>query len=99
MLNLVQVLTKARGVLAAVAGITPIKTDDAFVALLDAFLADATLLGWLETKVQQSDDGTLSLESTPPVAIQEALERHRLTFPQVLEAIPVIIQLWRMFRG
>lgn len=99
-LNLVQVLTKARGVLAAVAPITPLKSDDALVTLLDAILADATLFGWVENKVINAPaDGALSLEASPPVAIQAALEAKKIPWQQLVDALPVIIQIWRMFRG
>jgi hypothetical protein len=98
-LNLVQVLTKARGVLAAVAPLTPIKSDDAFLALLDAVLEDAELFGYVHQKVNDEADGKLSLESTPPVAIQGALEQRGIAFKQLLDAIPVIISLWKLFRA
>lgn len=98
-LDLRSILTKVRNFLAAIAPLTPIKTDDSLVAVLDAVLVDADLFGWLSAKVDQSASGVLSLETDPPVALQVVLEQRSINWQQLLSALPVIIEFVRMFRG
>jgi hypothetical protein len=93
-IDLRSALTKIRSFLAALAPVTPIKLDDAFVVLIDAALFDASIFGWLETKAQQPD-GTLSLEGEPPTALRLALEMRGLNWGIVLASLPTLIQLIR----
>lgn len=92
-------LEKARSFLAAIAPITPLKTDDELPGLIDAILADASLLGWFEAKVAASDAGVLSLESTPPVALQVVLEQRKINWSRLIELLPAIIQVIGVLKG
>lgn len=98
-LNIRAALTKARAVLVVVAPLTPLKTDDALIPVIDAFLADADMMGWLKAKAAAPPpaDGTLSLEAEPE-ALQLALARNKIDFAKVMAALPVILELIRMFR-
>lgn len=91
-------LTKARAVLSRLAPITPIKTDDALVVLIDAALEDATVFGWLKAKAEQPE-GTLNLEADPPVALQGALELRGLQWTSVVEVAPHLIAILRILGG
>ena len=92
-------LEKARSFLAALAPITPIKSDDALVVVIDALLADAGLFGWFEGKVADNVGGVLSLESTPPIALQVTLEARKIDWAKLIEMVPTIISLLKLFRG
>lgn len=85
-------LARARAGLAALAPLTPLKSDDALVALIDAIIADAALFSFVERKVAARQDGTLSIEGAPPVALQAALELRGITWQQVLTYLPVLIE-------
>ena len=87
-------LTRLRGMLAALAPITPLKLDDAFVVLIDAALADAAVFGWLQAKAEQPE-GTLSLEGEPPVALQAAMQLRGINWGTVLSSVPILIQILR----
>jgi hypothetical protein len=92
-------LSKVRAFLVAAAPLTPIKSDDAAIVVIDALLHDGRLFGWFGTKVAEDDNGVLSLESTPPVALQVVLEQRQIDWAKLLEFLPTIITLVRMFRG
>ncbi len=92
-------LEKVKAVLLIIAKFTPgIQTDDAVIKVIDALLADAEMLGWFKTKVADSDSGVLTLESTPPVALQLKVEELRLDWGKLIEMLPVLIQLVSMFK-
>jgi hypothetical protein len=99
-LNIRTALTKARAVLVVVSPITPIKTDDALIVMIDAFLADADMMGWLKAKAAAPApaDGTLSLEAEPET-LQLSLKRNNIDFGKVMAALPILLELIRMFRG
>lgn len=98
-LDLRSALTKARGFFAAIAPITPIKTDDELPGLIDAILADAALFGWLERKTDEDLSGTLALETDPPVALQVVLEERALKWDRVMALLPILLELVRVLRG
>jgi hypothetical protein len=97
-MDLRAVLTKIRAFLAFVSPVTPIKTDDALVTVIDALLADADLFGWFQRKVEDHNNGTLQLESDPPVALQVSLEARAIDWNKLLELVPVLIQLIGLFK-
>lgn len=87
-------LLKARNVIAAIAPVTPMKMDDELPALIDAFLSDAELMGWLEVQHVGHVPGRVSLPLKPPVAVQAALERRKINLaklPELLSAIFAIV--------
>ena len=92
-------LVRARGILAAIAPITPLKLDDTLVLVIDAILADAELFGWFEGKVAAADSGSLSIEAGPPEALAMALERRGIKWGQVAASLPAILELIRLLRG
>lgn len=98
-MEVISALDRVRAFLAAIAPVTPIKTDDALVVTIDAIRFDAEFLGWFKKKVDDSAAGTLSLESSPPVALQVVLEQRRIDWAKLLEMLPVLIQLVGIFRG
>ena len=99
LLDLRAILTKARDFIAFIAPVTPIKTDDELPGLIDAILADANLFGWFAGKVADSEAGTLSLESTPPMALKLTLEQRKIDWSRLVDLLPVIIQVVGLFRG
>lgn len=98
-LDLRTILLRVRSFIAAIAPVTPLKTDDELPGLIDAVLADATLFGWLETKVQADADGVLQIETDPPVALQLSLEAQALKWDRLLALLPVLLEIVRVFRG
>lgn len=92
-------LVKARDLLAAVAPITPLKTDDAIVKVMTAILEDAELFKFFDASVDAEDSGKLSLVGTPPVAIQESLQARNIPWDKLVTFLPTIIELVRMLRG
>lgn len=92
-------LLKVRGILAAIAPITPLKLDDTLVLVIDAGLADAELFGWFQAKVEADAAGTLAIETEPSAALQISLAKRGLTFGQVAAALPAILELLRLIRG
>lgn len=91
-------IDKAILFLAAIAPLTPIKSDDALVVLLKAIQADAELLGYVEAKADADAAGTLQIEGEPPVALQLALERQGLKWADFAAALPVILEIIRLAR-
>lgn len=98
-MSLRSLLVKARAFIAAIAPVTPLKTDDELPGLIDALLADAALFGWFEDKVAASDSGVLSIESTPPVALQMVLEQRKVNWSRLIELLPAIIQVISVLKG
>lgn len=98
-INLKYLLVKARDILALVAPVTPLKTDDAIVAVMTALIEDATLFGYFEKAVDAEDSGKLSLVGEPPVALQTALEDRKLDWGKLLTYLPTIIEIIRAMRG
>lgn len=92
-------LTKARDMLAAVAPITPLKTDDAIVVVMTALLEDGELFKFFDAAVDSEDSGKLSLVGEPPVALQAALEARKIDWQKLITFLPTIIEIVRMLRG
>lgn len=90
-------LTKLRNVLAAVAPITPLKTDDELVVFIDAILADAELFGFVAKKVDDHNSGTLQLTAAPPSNVAQALERHKIDWARLVELLPTLITVVKLF--
>ncbi len=101
-LNLRALFLRGRNVLAAIATVTPIRSDDALVVLFDAAIDDAELLGFIRQAEEDHDAGRLSLSTSPPVALQEsaqALERRGVDWARLIEMLPSIIALIKSLRG
>lgn len=101
-MSLRDLFARAKSVLASIAPITPIKSDDALVVLIDAALADAELLGFFRQAENDHDDGKLSLTATPPVALQatvESLSAKGIDWAKLIEMLPAVIALIKSLRG
>lgn len=92
-------LVKARDLLAMIAPVTPLKSDDAIVVVMTALIEDAELFGFFENAVEAEESGRLSLAGEPPVAIQAALQARKINWAQVLAFLPTIIEVIRSLRG
>jgi hypothetical protein len=91
-------LKKVRDFLSYVAPITPIKTDDALVVVIDALLADVLLFGWFTVKVAEDQAGKLSLEAAePPQELRGPLADRRIEWKKLIEMAPTIISLVKLF--
>lgn len=99
MSSLRDILAKVRSFLAVIAPMTPITLDDALIPVIDAILKDSDLFGWFSAKVDQHATGVLSLETDPPVALQASLERHGIKWAKLLDMLPAILEIVRMFKG
>ena len=92
-------LIKARDLLAMVAPVTPLKSDDAIVHVMTALIEDAELFGFFEKAVDDEDSGKLSLVGIPPVALQAALQARNIDWQKLLTYLPTIIEIIRSLRG
>lgn len=92
-------LIKARDLLAMVAPVTPLKSDDAIAHVMTALIEDAELFGFFEKAVDDEDSGKLSLVGIPPVALQAALQARNIDWQKLLTYLPTIIEIIRSLRG
>ena len=92
-------LVKARDLLAMVAPVTPLKSDDAIVVVMTALIEDAELFGFFERAVEAEESGKLSLVGIPPVALQAALQARNINWGQLITFLPTIIEVIRSLRG
>lgn len=92
-------LVKARDLLAMIAPVTPLKTDDAIVQVMTAIIEDAELFKFFEASVDAEESGKLSLVGVPPVALQAALQARNIDWQKLITFLPTIIELVRTLRG
>lgn len=108
-------LLKAKAVLVVVAPLTPIKTDDVAVQLIDVILGDFDLLGWFKAKVDAPPMPTVPPAGggggsgaggvgtlnleAEPENVQMALKARNIDWSQVATAVTTIVQLVRLLRG
>lgn len=98
-MDLRSILAKVRSFLFHLAPVTPIKTDDALVVMIDALLSDATLFGWFEAKVDADDSGVLSMQVGPPEAVSLALSARSIDWSQLVALLPTLLAIVKLFRG
>ena len=72
--------------------------DDEAVDIGRAIVEEELLFDWFFARAT-ADDGALSIEAGPPVALQAVLERRKIDWAKLAEVATTLITLYRMFRG
>lgn len=98
-MNLRQAIENLRTAISLLSPFTSTGFDDRLVEGLDAFLAHDDFLLFLQGLIDgQSTDGVLSL-TAPSEAFTLELERRKIDWARLVELLPQIIALVRLFSG